>query len=399
MFQMSLARLMLIGIASSIYCVVATAELRQHKSKSPDDSPDFVSQSFTGANSRLTATQHACIRDLDTWQRVWRSHTGVMNDSTAQSAPSVDFSQSIVIAIVEEPDSKRSSLRITSTVSADETTWIEYQQIRDSKLEKKPRAENIYAFFVIPRCEHEIVLQRNSISRDDGSSQDRSLEVARFPALQAKQPARTRPSRSVEYGQMLNIAFAHDPGNGNYDGVVGSPNDLWNLVSLGTTAIDFIRNSDTTSSTARMRITRHDGEWGIEGQSGIFHGYIYDNCRCVDLEATILDLQAGNYLAYVYAHGDAPDQNAEIELIVGDVSIGKKATANDGTWQFRSHPFTEGVQYVVFEFGVDQGDDVKFISHRDGSDYSMFNAIQIVPINSKSDVDSPDVSKLRARRG
>jgi hypothetical protein len=54
---------------------------------------------------------------------------------------------------------------------------------------------------------------------------------------------------------------------------------------------------------------------------------------------------------------------------------------------------TEGVQYVVFEFSVENGDDVKFISHRDGSDYSMFNAIQIVPIDRKVDVDSPDVPK------
>ena len=119
---------------------------------------------------------------------------------------------------------------------------------------------------------------------------------------------------------------------------------------------------------------------GSKVSSGIFRGYIYHNCRCVDLQTKILDLPAGDYRAYVYAHGDAPNQNAEIELIVGGKSVGKKATADDDTWRYRQHPFIEGVHYVVFEFSVQTGDKVKFISHRDGSDYSMFNAIQLLPL-------------------
>ncbi len=184
---------------------------------------------------------------------------------------------------------------------------------------------------------------------------------------------------------MLNIGFAHDPGVEHYDGVVGSSGDVWNFVSVGTTAKDFMRLSDMRPSTARLRISRHDGAWGIAGQSGVFHGYIYDNCRCKDLEVTILDLEPGRYRAYVYAHGDAPDQNANIELRIADESIGKKATANDGTHGYRSQPMTEGIQYVTFDFDVWRGNDVKFISHRDGSSYSMFNAIQIVPLRRESD--------------
>ena len=184
---------------------------------------------------------------------------------------------------------------------------------------------------------------------------------------------------------MLNIGFAHDPGAGHYDGVVGSSGDVWNFVSLGTTAKDFMRLSDMRPSTARLRISRHDGVWGIAGQSGVFHGYIYDNCRCKDLEVTILDLDPGRYRAFVYAHGDAPDQNANIELRIADESIGKKATANDGTHGYRSQPMTEGIQYVTFDFDVWRGNKVKFISHRDGSSYSMFNAIQIVPLRREAD--------------
>ncbi len=176
----------------------------------------------------------------------------------------------------------------------------------------------------------------------------------------------------------LNIGFAHDPGQGNYDGVVGSPSDVWNFVDIGTTAVDYLRHTDATSSTARLRVSRHDGEWGINTHQGIYHGYIYDNCQCVDLETTLLDLASGRYRAYIYAHGDAPNQNANIETFVGAKSLGTKSTTKKRAYQSRS--WKEGNQFVTFEFDVTAGESVRFISHRDGSDYSMFNAIQLLPI-------------------
>lgn len=178
----------------------------------------------------------------------------------------------------------------------------------------------------------------------------------------------------------LNIVFAHDPGAGRYDGVIGTPNDIWNFVDLGTTAIDYTRYHDTSSSPARLRITRHDGEWGIAGSDGIFHGYIYHNCRCVDLQVKVLDLAPGNYTSYVFAHGDAPDQNAEIELRIGGRSVARKATAED-TFDFRDKPFREGLHFVRFEFSIAAGEELTLVSHRAASDYSMFNAIQFVQHN------------------
>ena len=193
-----------------------------------------------------------------------------------------------------------------------------------------------------------------------------------------------KPVESKEEGVRLNrginIGFAYDPYQGNYDGVVGSADDVWNFVDIGTTAVDYMRHPDASSSSARLRITRHDGEWAVKGHDGIFRGYIYHNCQCVDLEATVLDLAPSRYRAYVYAHGDAPNQNAKIEIIVDNESIGTKSTANDGTWTFRSQQFAEGVHYVCFEFVVADGQSVRIISHRDGSGYSMFNAIQLVPL-------------------
>ena len=177
----------------------------------------------------------------------------------------------------------------------------------------------------------------------------------------------------------LNIVFAHDPGIGHYDGIVGGPSDIWNFADIGTTAVDFTRFSDASPSSARLRITRHDGEWGITGQTGIFHGYIYHNCQCVDLETKVLDLAPGKYDLFVFAHGDAPDQNADIEVKVGEHIVDRQATASDGSWDFRTKPLREGLQFVSFKFKMTAGKELSIISHRADSGYSMFNAIQIVP--------------------
>ena len=216
-------------------------------------------------------------------------------------------------------------------------------------------------------------LSDNGSRPDDSDSDKNPIRTGR-----GNRGARTHPGS-------LYIGFAFDPLHGNYDGVVGSSDDVWNFVDVGTTAVDYMRHPNATSSTARLRITRHDGEWAVKTENQIFRGYIYHNCQCVDLEATLLDVAPGRYRAYVYAHGDAPNQNANIEVIVGDQSIGKKATANDGTWEFQSSQLKQGVQYVTFEFDVTARDEIHFVSHRDGSNYSMLNAIQIVPLSRAGD--------------
>ncbi len=178
----------------------------------------------------------------------------------------------------------------------------------------------------------------------------------------------------------IHIGFAFDPGRGNYDGVVGAPDDIWNFVDLGTTAVDYMRHADGSGSSARLRMTRFDGEWAVKTENQVFRGYIYHNCQCVDLEATLLDVAPGRYQLFVYAHGNAPDQNANVELVVGDRSLGKKATSKENSPAFRSAKLQEGLQYVTFDVDVKAGETIRIVSHRDGSGYSMFNAIQLVPV-------------------
>lgn len=229
-----------------------------------------------------------------------------------------------------------------------------------------------------------------SVSLADGH--DEASEVGPTPDPVQTSDSTSAASKSSKGGQFAslpnvaqqsvkswNLVFAADPGPGNYDGLIGQPSDIWNFAELGVTAMDFTRFSDASPSTARLRISQHDGEWGIAGQTGILHGYIYHNCRCVDLATKILDFPAGKYRMHVYAHGDAPDQNAAIELRIGARKIGIKTTAQGALWETRESAFSQGVEFVSFDFEVKTGEAIRIISHRAGSDYSMFNAIQIFP--------------------
>ncbi len=259
------------------------------------------------------------------------------------------------------------------------TAWAQ-QAETTQRGEQQSRAESLRQSSQAPQ-QHQQQSRQESLPRQPKRSELKSIPVAptQKPFKNGSRPDLIQAGKRPAV-RSLNVVFAHDPGIGNYDGIVGRPSDVWNSVDIGTTAVDYMRYSDASPSTARLRVTRHDGEWGIKGQSGIFQGYIYHNCRCVDLETKILDLPAGKYKIYVFAHGDAPDQNAEIELKVGKRVVGKKATANDGTWDYRTQPYREGLQYVSFQFKKKAGEEVTLISHRGPSGYSMFNAIQIVPL-------------------
>lgn len=201
--------------------------------------------------------------------------------------------------------------------------------------------------------------------------------------LTAVSPAEdTNPGVGKHRQLALNVVFGRDPGRGKYDGVVGKPHDHWNLVDVGQTSIPALVNRKGARTRVSFQLSPNDGEWGIQGQAGVYHAYLYHNCRCVDLKATLKGLAPGRYKIYVYAHGDAPNQNAEVELAVGRENYGRKATLNDGSWDYRSQKYAEGVQYVSFTFVVEEGDPVSITSRRAGSTYSMFNAMQIVPIKN-----------------
>lgn len=181
----------------------------------------------------------------------------------------------------------------------------------------------------------------------------------------------------------LNFNFAHHPKAKKIKGVIGEKSDHWNFIDYGQTSIGKVLLADGTATDIVVKVSENDGEWGIAEQSGIFHGYIYHNCQCVDLSLILDYLPAGIYEIYVFAHGDAPDQNAAIEIESDGVTLFGKRTLNDGTWKFRSENFEEGNQYVRYVVDVAEGSPVKITSKRDGSNYSMFNAIQMKRIDTE----------------
>lgn len=195
----------------------------------------------------------------------------------------------------------------------------------------------------------------------------------------------------------FHIVFGQDPGAGRYDGVVGTAKDRWNFVKVGTTEIKNLQSAVGRKSQVRLELSENNGCWGIAQHGGIFHAYLYHQNQAVDLQTTFHDLPTGRYAVYVFAHGDRPEQNARVEVLVGDKKCGSKPTANDGSWDFRSHQFTEGVQYVKFEASVKDGQPLRIVSHRDGSDYSMFNAIQVVPWPSRFAIEGEGKATPQAK--
>ncbi len=383
--------------------------------------------SLAGDDTRITSTEQLRIMDVDTWIRFWLRHTGQpgtpadFSVTRPSGAPRIDFEQCMVLAVTESPGQLNAGIRVVAITETDRQLTVNYENMPYQAPEGVLAPGNSFGILVIPRSLKEVIFRHNvqearsrilgeppvwkevrriaaldalpsvTVPQLDtgphGGHFSQSLRIAVDPKIgNGLQPApetgNPAPPISTVARHAINIGFAHDPGPGNYDGIVGRPNDVWNFVDIGTTAVDYLRSADGLGTPMTLKVSRHDGEWGIEGVSGVFHGYIYHNCQCIDLNATITGLPPGRYMAYVYAHGDAPNQNAEVELAVGPESYGRKSTLNDGTWKFRSKTVEEGVQYVSFQFASAAGQPVTITAHRAGSGYSMLNAIQIAPMDA-----------------
>jgi hypothetical protein len=345
---------------------------------------------FAGVGSHLAAGQYARVVDSGTWRQLWFSHQGKIDNGQFAEVPVVDFANQMVIVIVEKKAGKATAIQFQSMKQLADGLELEYQLRKVAKTKRNAQRKSTgspFAFFVLPRQEGSLLLRRGVLGEAGFQV------VTRFPCLQlGSLPAPTVDTKR----RRLNICFSYEPGSGNYNGVIGKADEVWNFVDVGTTAIEHTRNYDGSFSSVRLRVSPSDGEWGIAGRKGVFHGYIYHNCRCLDLTTTVMDLPEGRYRVIVLAHGDAPDQNARIELQVDGVSVGMKSTLNNGTWGFRKNPYREGVHYVSFVTSLQQGNDLRIISHRDGSDYSMFNAIQIVPLSAEENSE-PSIGTRRKK--
>lgn len=192
-----------------------------------------------------------------------------------------------------------------------------------------------------------------------------------------------KASPSKHADRILNINFGKAPEDSQPRGAIGGPGDLWTLVDVRETKKAGLPMADGTTTDIVLQLSENDGEWGIPGPFDVYHAYLYHNCRCVDLSVTLTYLPQGIYEAYVFAHGDAPDQNAAIEIQSGGVVYAGRKTLNDGSHRYRSREYEEGNQYVKYTIDVKDGSPVVITSKRDGSSLSMFNAIQLKRLKVK----------------
>ncbi|MDB4638095.1 MAG: hypothetical protein P8M30_17675 [Planctomycetaceae bacterium] len=205
-------------------------------------------------------------------------------------------------------------------------------------------------------------------------SQNRGSYELILQAEPVKRIVRGKPSADAH--RILNVNFGKNPDDLMFDGIVGGPHDIWTLVDVGEQVKTAMPFADGSVSDVKLELSENDGEWGITDHVGVYHAYLYHNCRCVDLSLKMSYLPAGAYEVYVFAHGDAPDQNAAIEIQSAGTTYSGKSTLNDGSYRYRSHDYESGNQYVKYTIVVEPDSPVVITSKRAGSEYSMLNAIQ-----------------------
>lgn len=204
-----------------------------------------------------------------------------------------------------------------------------------------------------------------------------TLDRQGIKSVEGKKLSAKNQQRASSAGFRLNLTFGTDPGDGAYDGVIGDPHDRWNLIDVGQRAADGLVLADGSKTVVNASVSENDGEWGIKNQAGVYHAYIYHNNLSVDISCTVHALPPGLYDVYVLAHGDAPNQNAAIEIQSGLVKYSGKSTLNDGTWNYRSPEYEDGVQFVRYTVEVHDDTPLVITARRDGSSYAMLNAIQL----------------------
>lgn len=210
------------------------------------------------------------------------------------------------------------------------------------------------------------------------SANSMPLEERRVNASEVEVSLNKRSAKPSKHAdRILNINFGMAPVDSNPRGAVGGPGDFWTMVDVKETTKSGLSMADGTSTDVVLQLSENDGKWGIPGPMDVYHAYLYHNCRCVDLSVTLSYLPEGIYEAYVFAHGDAPDQNALVEIESGGTTYTGRKTLNDGSHRYRSRDYEEGNQYVKYTIQVKNGSPVTITSKRDGSSLSMFNAIQL----------------------
>lgn len=212
-----------------------------------------------------------------------------------------------------------------------------------------------------------------------------TVEVSGDTGTVMSDPANWILASRVATGALLNIDYtAHL--NALYTAKTGAAaigignSDVWNVYSRDLTndlnwrsggTVTNLSWADGTASLASLTVTNARGAWFSSSGDAMMKSYLYPLLepgpigvpgipgfpglpgwwpgwfgRQSNIVSTLSDLPAGRYDFYVYAHGEAANENGVVNLTVNGISLGTKSTTVSTNWN--ANDWTEGSQYVVF---------------------------------------------------
>jgi hypothetical protein len=177
----SLMTAFVVGVVCSFAALFATRAEEPSVGK-----PLKTSYELTGADSHVTKRRYERITTADQWTRVWQEHIGEKptgrNEHTVAplSTPSVDFNQSMVIAIFQGESWNSRGLEVVSIVEEDSRIVFKFTNKGYQTVNKADKV-TVYGFFAVPRSTKPVVLVEEI--RNMRGPPPKLIERTTFPKL------------------------------------------------------------------------------------------------------------------------------------------------------------------------------------------------------------------------
>ncbi len=155
--------------------------------------------------------------------------------------------------------------------------------------------------------------------------------------------------------------YSRDDGNGGFRTGGTLPNLLW---------------SDQSPSGANLSVQNASGAWYTLNGDPMFQSYLYPGTRQGPITSVLTQLPAEAFDLYVYAHGQPPNENAIIEVLVAGQSVGAKSTSSAEDWD--AVGWGENRQFVIFRsLSVPTGQDLTVLSKPGVTGLAVINGMQL----------------------
>jgi hypothetical protein len=186
----------------------------------------------------------------------------------------------------------------------------------------------------------------------------------------------------INYTAHLNTNFSIKTG----PAAIGiAANDFWNVYSRDVSSqldwraggvVSALKYTDGTATTASVTVTNAAGAWYTLVPDPMMESYLYPLNRSGDIRSQFAGLPPQRYDIYVYAHGQPPEENAAVDLRLGNVVLDTRNTSSQPGWDLPA--WVEGNQFVVFRgIEVTDGASLEIVSHGGVSGLAVMNGIQL----------------------